>query len=188
MTEFPKTNSFYIFPSDVANFHVNPSFLPPLFVSAAMPPSPLHPLWRFPVKCDLHVTMERQQGCPPPPAHNNHHHHHHHHSHCQNSLSPLPPKPTLLHPTSTPHAPLRQQRGKGHPEERAPPRRPQWQFHIMPCPTDAASSKGYTLWDVTGPLYRAGGTGSIFFFSFLGGLGRRRRRGGMPQSCQRPPQ
>lgn len=41
--------------------------LPSLFVpTAAMPPSPPHPLWRFPVKCNLHVTMERQWGCPPP--------------------------------------------------------------------------------------------------------------------------
>lgn len=40
--------------------------LPSLFVPTAMPPSPPHPLWRFPVKCNLHVTMERQWGCPPP--------------------------------------------------------------------------------------------------------------------------
>lgn len=39
---------------------------PPLQpVCAAMPPSLPHLLWRFPVKCDLHVTMERRQGgCP----------------------------------------------------------------------------------------------------------------------------
>lgn len=125
------------------------------FVSTAMPPSPSSPRWHFTIKCDLHVTTEGQQGCPSPLAQ--------HHRHCHRSPSPFHPHPL------TPHGPLRQLREKGHPEERAPPRRPQWQYHIMPCPSDAASSKGYTLWDVTGPLYRAGGIGSIIlFFSILG--------------------
>lgn len=86
----------------------------------------------------------------------------------------------LPYPHPTHPGPLRQLRGKGHPEERAPPRRPQWQFHIMPCPSDAASSKGYTGWDVTGPLYRAGRIGSMIFFIFYVSIlrvGREERRG-----------
>ena len=95
------------------------------------------------------------------------------------SPSPMPQLPIPF--TPTPPGPLRQLREKGHPEERSPPRRPQWQFHIMPCPSDAASSKGYTLWDVTGPLYRAGGIGSMVFFFiyfFYSWGGRRAERRG----------
>lgn len=67
--------------------------LPLLFVSAAMPPSPHHPLRRFPAKSDLHVTMERQRGCPPPLAH------HHHHRDCFSSPPPLPAPLPPSHPS-----------------------------------------------------------------------------------------
>lgn len=60
--------------------------------SAATPPSPDHPLQRFPAKCDLHVTTGTRQGCPPPLAC----HHHRCHS----------PPTAFAKPTPHPSLPL----------------------------------------------------------------------------------
>lgn len=79
--------------SQVQSAHICTSVLPPLFVSAAMPPSPHRPLRRFPAKSDLHVTMERQRGCPPPLAR------HHHHRDCLSSPPPLPAPLPPSHPS-----------------------------------------------------------------------------------------
>ena len=138
---------------------------PSSVVSTAVPPCPHRPLWRFPVKCDLHVTMERQQGCPPPPAH--------HHHQCHSSPSPLPP-PLL--------APWGSWEGKATQRSVHLPEGHSDSSILCPAPVMLPPQKGtlYETWQDLSTGQEELAPWYFFFFFTPGGAGG--QRGGVPKS------